>query len=245
MRIKVAFLLSAILAVGCSTITAAAAIGPAQTLNRFDSGLSVAYGRYLPFGGYNAIPMVRIGGRGRLWRIYLESQMRFASGHIDNSTAINHLRAYSIAQRIGWIFHPHGAFRIIPFARVALDLDSAGGLQTGAKTTGLAKTLFGSNPDDIKGGYELGGGIEVQIALGSRLVLAPYFDANHLRRAAEVIGTNGQVIQTRGNFTLLRYGAAADFRLIGPLDLYATVQSDRISGHGSALEYAGGVALRF
>ncbi len=237
--------ISLTLAIAFCANTAMASRGPVQALDRFESGSAFTYGRYLPFGGYNAIPMVQIDEHGHIRHLYLDSSLRLAFGHIDNASAFTHLRAYSMAQRIGWIFRPQSAFRIVPFVRGALDLDSAGGLQTTIQTQGLTKTIFGSNPNDIKAGYEFGGGIEFQTAVGSRLVIAPFLDANYLRRVEETIDQNGQGTQTHQGFTILHYGAVADFRLIGPLDLYAEVQFDRVSGHGLALGYSGGVALRF
>ncbi len=219
--------------------------GGAGALDRFDSGFSIAYGRYLPVGGYNAIHFAKMNTRGTIGRLYFGSGLRFAYGHVDGGAALDYLRAYSMAQRIGWILEPRPNLRIIPFARGALDLDSAGGLNS-AQASGLTKTVFGSDLNDIKAGYEVGGGIEIQWAIGSRLVLAPFFDANYLHRAEETVGSNGQVNPVvYRDFTMFHYGAVADLRLIGPLGLFADVQADRIRGHGAALAYSGGIALRF
>jgi len=233
------------LALALNAVAAVAAAPPSQPLSRFNAGLAVAYGRYLPFGGLNPVTAIEMDARLHIGRLYTDSTLRGGLGHIHNNSAFDYLRAYSLSQRIGWIIRPRENFWIVPFARGALDLDSAGGLQTGVPATGLVKTVLGSNPNRIKRGYELGGGVEFQVALGSRLVLAPFFDVNYLHRVADVIEANGNVTQTYGDFTAFHYGAAADLRLIGPLDLYADIRSDRISGHGSALAYAGGLALRF
>lgn len=238
---RVTAILGAAVIVLCA-IPPALAGGAAGALDRFDSGFSIAYGRYLPAGGYNAVHFAEMNTRSTIGRLYFGSALRFAYGHVDGGAAFDYLRAYSIAQRIGWILKPRPMLRIIPFARGALDLDSAGGLN-GVQALGLT---FGSDLNDIKAGYEAGGGLEIQWAIGSRLVLAPFFDANYLHRAEETIGPNGQVNPVvYRDFTMLHYGAVADLRLIGPLGLFADVQADRIRGHGAALAYSGGVALRF
>ncbi len=241
---RVAAILGAAVIVLCAIPPASAGDG-AGALDRFNSGFSIAYGRYLPAGGYNAIHLAEMNTRGAIGRLYFDSGLRFAYGHVNGGAAFDYLRAYSITQRIGWILEPQSNLRIIPFALCALDLDSACGLN-GVQAIVLTKTVFGSGLNDIKAGYEAGGGVEIQWAIGSRMVIAPFFDVNYLHRAEEAVGPNGQINPVvYRDFTMFHYGAVADLRLIGPLSLFADVQADRIHGRGAALGYSGGIALRF